>query len=641
MAKTEKSCVELEQEINDLRQENAGLQKELQRCRQAGQGTEDLLRLSRALLVWQECTKIISSAEEVSALLAEICRVIVEVGQYRLAWFGRAEHDARKTVRPLAQYGYEEGYLASLEVTWDDGSSSGRGPTGTALRQLRPAVSRDIMTDPHFAPWRDQALKRGYQSSIALPVCIEGQAYGALNVYAAEPDAFDDDETKLLIGLADDLAYGIRGLQSLSASKHFRAELVESEERYKAVVDNIGIGVTLLSPEMEVLAINKRMRQWFPDVKLDKRPKCYESFNSPPREGTCPYCPVCKTLEDGKMHEAFTETPAGDEIRNYRIVASPIKDQQGQVVAAIEMVEDVTEVKRNEELQKKLLAQLEAKNQQLAEANQELKATQSQILQQEKMASIGQLAAGVAHEINNPIGFVASNLKSLEKYVERLVTVIADQEAMLAAVLPAAEQEEIKKKHKKLKLNYITQDAADLIRESLEGTDRVNKIVQGLKTFSRIDEADFKGADINECLESTINIVWNELKYKADVKKEYGSLAKTKCFPNQLNQVFMNLLVNAAHAIADFGEIVVRSWQEDDAIFVAISDNGSGMRPEIIDRIFEPFYTTKEVGKGTGLGLSIAYDIVTKKHNGEIWVNSELGKGTSFTVKIPVVPEEG
>ncbi len=636
MTKTEKSCGELETEIKDLLQENAELHKELQHCRQAGPASDELQRLHRALLVRQECSRAIVHAQEGPALLTEVCRVIVEIGKYRLAWFGRVEDDGVKSVRPLAQYGFENGYLANLRITRDD-TPSGRGPTGTALRTARPSVARFILTDPAFQPWRAQALKRGYQSSIALPVLHEGRTEGVLNVYAAEPDAFDNDEVALLAGLAEDLAYSLNALHRLGHFQHFQEELLESEERYKAVVDNLGIGVTLLSPDMEVLAVNKRMRQWFPNVRLDNRPKCHEVFNSPPSPTACSYCPVCKTLGDGRTHESFTATPTGDEIRNYRIVATPIKDQQGKIVAAIEMVEDVTEAKRNEGLQEKLLAELEVKNRELEDANLELKASQSHLLQQEKMASIGQLAAGVAHEINNPIGFVASNLKSLAKYVDRLVAVIAEQSEMLAALLPAEEQEQLKQKHKKLKLNYITQDAADLIRESLDGTDRINKIVQGLKTFSRVDEADFKAADLNECLESTINIVWNELKYKAEVKKEYGLLALTKCFPNQLNQVFMNLLVNAAHAIPDFGEIIVKSWQEGDEIFVAISDNGSGMREDIVNRIFEPFYTTKEVGKGTGLGLSIAYDIVTKKHNGEIAVQSEVGKGTTFTVKIPVV----
>ena len=160
--------------------------------------------------------------------------------------------------------------------------------------------------------------------------------------------------------------------------------------------------------------------------------------------------------------------------------------------------------------------------------------------------------------------------------------------------------------------------------------------MQGLKSFSRVDEAEEHIlADINECLESTLNIVWNELKYKATVTKQYGNLPHANCNPQQLNQVFMNLLVNAAHAIEKQGEIAIKTWQQDRSIFVSISDTGCGIAEENLSRIFEPFFTTKEVGKGTGLGLSISYDIV-KKHAGELTVQSELGKGTIFTIQLPI-----
>ncbi len=278
---------------------------------------------------------------------------------------------------------------------------------------------------------------------------------------------------------------------------------------------------------------------------------------------------------------------------------------------------------------------LETQNKELAEAYRELKATQTKILQQEKMASIGQLAAGVAHEINNPIGFISSNLGTLNKYTERLTDFIAAQSEFLES-LGQAGADVLVEKRRKLKLDYIIPDIKALIEESLDGADRVRKIVQDLKSFSRVDEAEYKHADINECIDSTINIVWNELKYKAVLKKEYGELPLTKCFPQQLNQVFMNLLVNAAHAIEKQGEITIKTGLEGDFISVSISDTGVGIPAENLNRIFDPFFTTKEIGKGTGLGLSITYDIV-KKHNGDITVRSEEGKGTTFTVRIPVV----
>jgi two-component system NtrC family sensor kinase len=266
---------------------------------------------------------------------------------------------------------------------------------------------------------------------------------------------------------------------------------------------------------------------------------------------------------------------------------------------------------------------------------------QSQVLQQEKMASIGQLAAGVAHEINNPMGFIISNLNTLKRYIEKISEYLTIQTAMVEICNEKCGNSdvlmEIAEKRKALKIDYITGDLDNLIKESLEGADRVKKIVQDLKNFSRVDESEFKTADINSGLESTINIVWNELKYKTTLVKEYGDIPLIVCNPGQLNQVFMNLLVNAAHAIEKHGEIRVRTWHERGLISITISDSGTGISEENQRRIFEPFFTTKEVGKGTGLGLSIAYDII-KKHNGMIKVDSEVGKGTTFTISIPVLP---
>ena len=284
---------------------------------------------------------------------------------------------------------------------------------------------------------------------------------------------------------------------------------------------------------------------------------------------------------------------------------------------------------------------LETQHTDLENAYNELKMVQSQVLQQEKMASIGQLAAGVAHEINNPMGFIISNINTLKRYLEKIAEYLTVQTAAVQRCSNNCGNSdilaEIAEKRKALKIDYITGDLNNIITESLEGADRVKKIVQDLKNFSRVDESESKTTDINSGLESTINIVWNELKYKATLVKQYGDIPMTKCNPGQLNQVFMNLLVNAAHAIEKQGEIRVRTWVESGLINIVISDSGCGISKESQRRIFEPFFTTKEVGKGTGLGLSIAYDIV-KKHNGMIKVESEIGEGTTFTISIPVVP---
>lgn len=282
--------------------------------------------------------------------------------------------------------------------------------------------------------------------------------------------------------------------------------------------------------------------------------------------------------------------------------------------------------------------QLAEQAEKLEKLNRQLKAAQSQMLQQEKMASIGQLAAGVAHEINNPVGFVNANLGTLGKYFERFLTFRSQIRQWLEEGGNGEALDRLKRLERELKLNAVCEDVPDLIAESRQGMERVKEIVQNLKSFSRVDSKGWQQADLNECLEATLKVVWNELKYKAKVSKDYGALPKTFCRPQELNQVFMNLLVNAAHAIEKEGVITIVTRAREQDISVAISDTGCGIPEDVRTRIFEPFFTTKEVGKGTGLGLSISWDIV-RRHGGRIEVDSKPGEGTTFTVILPIRSE--
>jgi len=272
----------------------------------------------------------------------------------------------------------------------------------------------------------------------------------------------------------------------------------------------------------------------------------------------------------------------------------------------------------------------------LSAALEQMKLTQSQLLQSEKMAAVGQLAAGVAHEINNPIGFVNSNLGSLKHYVAQLLNVISAYEAMETESSPLAErQQRLTQARAVADLDYMKADVVNLLSESVDGLERVKKIVQDLKDFSRLDQAQWQDADINAGLESTLNVIAHELKYRANVVKHFAPLPLLRCLPSQLNQVFMNLLLNAAQAFDGPGEINITTGFSDDNVWVDIRDSGKGIPTDLQKRIFEPFFTTKPVGKGTGLGLTIAFDIVQKKHGGRIEVDSALGQGTTFRIILP------
>lgn len=259
---------------------------------------------------------------------------------------------------------------------------------------------------------------------------------------------------------------------------------------------------------------------------------------------------------------------------------------------------------------------------------EKLEQANSQLVQSEKLAAIGQLAAGVAHEINNPIGYVSSNLKTLGGYVQDLLRIIDSTDG-------TQDIEGVQQLKRSLEYDYIRDDVASLIDESEDGLERVKKIITALKDFSHIDEEEFRLADIHRGIDTTLNVVHSELKYKAEVVKEYGELPEIECIFSQINQVVMNLLVNAAHAIEEFGLITLRTGRDGEWVWFEVEDTGKGIEPELINRIYEPFFTTKPVGKGTGLGLALSYSII-QKHHGRIKVFSEVGQGTRFRVGLPI-----
>ena len=275
----------------------------------------------------------------------------------------------------------------------------------------------------------------------------------------------------------------------------------------------------------------------------------------------------------------------------------------------------------------------------LESANVQLSEAQKRLLQADKMSALGQLAAGVAHEINNPIGYVNSNLGTLKGYVKDMLKVLKAYEAIDLG--PQRDPEAIARlQHLKaeLELDYLCDDAPLLVNESIAGLSRVRKIVQDLKGFAHVDvDPQWEFSDLREGLDSMLSIANNEIKYKATVVKEYDEIPPVECLPSQLDQVFLNMFVNAAHAIPEStqGVITVRTGCDNTNVWVEISDTGAGISAEDLTRVFDPFFTTKPIGQGTGLGLSLAHGIV-QKHNGHIDVRSQPGLGTTFRIVLPI-----
>jgi PAS domain S-box-containing protein len=357
--------------------------------------------------------------------------------------------------------------------------------------------------------------------------------------------------------------------------------------------------------------------------------------------------------------EAFIKAINNDQLEGFltrlRNHAGEIRDIEASVRAVeidgekllVSVMRDVTDRKRDEQDLKRYRTQLEQLvhertvelqqvNAELQKTNHQLEEAHTQLLQSEKMAAIGQLAAGVAHEINNPIGFISSNLHSLDNYAHDLLDVISTYECNDDVFAQFPDRlDAVRSMKTKVDLPYLKTDILQLLNESEEGLLRVKKIVQDLKDFSHVGSSEWQTVDLHTGLESTLNIINYQLKYKAKVIKQYGQIPPIECLPSELNQVFMNMLVNAAQAIENFGEIVIRTGHESEYAWIEFNDNGSGISAENCKRIFDPFFTTKPIGQGTGLGLSLSYSIV-QKHRGRIEVESELGRGTSFRIWLPI-----
>jgi signal transduction histidine kinase len=278
-------------------------------------------------------------------------------------------------------------------------------------------------------------------------------------------------------------------------------------------------------------------------------------------------------------------------------------------------------------------ADLERQNTELAKRKAELERLQAQLVHSEKMASLGQLAAGIAHELNNPAGFIYGNMDVLSHYAAGLVQLL---EAYDAIQLPADSEARIQRIKDEIHYSLLMEEIGSIIGDCKEGAVRIRDVVQNLRVFSRLDEAEVKQIDIHEGIDSTVRLLSRYyLSGHIHLHRDYGTLPAVSCFAGQLNQVWMNLLVNAAQSISSNGEVRIVTRNEGDFVVVQVSDTGCGIAPENLKKIFDPFFTTKAVGDGSGLGLSITYGIV-ERHGGTITAGSTVGKGSTFTVRIPV-----
>ncbi|MGQ9688780.1 MAG: PAS domain S-box protein [Desulfobaccales bacterium] len=954
---------------------------------------DHLLGIMRAV---RGVNQLISREKEAEVLAEKVCRILVSHRGYHNAWITLLDEEAQPICLIAASRRSDTLFVNKI-------SQPGlMPPCGRQALEVEGLVTQE---EEEVEDCQDCPLPERYQEGALIgPLHHEGRVYGVLGVSVPAAYVHDPEEVSLFGELREDLGNALHTLALEAEHRKALEALVESEARYRNVVEHVGVGISLINPDMKILSLNRQMREWFPDLDPDQKPQCYEAFNNPPRSAPCSYCPVVKTFADGLVHEAVTETPRGDRVRNYRIIATPVKDAEGRITGVIEMVDDITareeavrKIKKSEE-QYRLLVQtiplvvysgsadgsvqffydkaaaltgyplelfnsrkikwldlmhpedlegakdvfrralkgdksyireyrifkkdgavawirewgriicdaqgkievvigvlsniterrqtqetlrqseeryrilveniklgislqdtnhriimanpamarlfhkephelagkecfreyekrsavcphcpgkkamatglparvetegvrndgsrftahlhafplfapdgrptgfiemvedisdrkqaeealrrakremeqliaslsslliglssggeimewnpvatntlgLEAKEvlgrkfseisfpwlqDKVQEAIQvctqtkeslrledlpftrpdgkngflgltvspirtetgevrgiiimgaditERRILESQLAQAQKLESIGQLAAGIAHEINTPIQFVSDNIRFLKEAFQELLHLLDKMRACLDVLAAGAEPDtivaELKGAAAAADLDYLSGEIPAAIAQSLEGLDRVVKIVRAMKDFSHPGTQEKVALDLNKALENTITVSRNEWKYVAEVITDFDpDLPPLYCFPQELNQVFLNIIVNAAQAIkemvggspAEKKTISVSTRREGDWVEVRLSDTGPGIPENIRHRIFDPFFTTKEVGKGTGQGLAISHAVIQEKHQGTITFESEEGVGTTFIIRLPLGP---
>ncbi|MBD2210365.1 PAS domain-containing sensor histidine kinase [Nostoc linckia FACHB-104] len=383
---------------------------------------------------------------------------------------------------------------------------------------------------------------------------------------------------------------------------------------------------------------NQRFREVFGDP-TGKR--CYEAIAG--LKQPCPSCPTFRVFDT--QAPQLWEWIDGKTKQVYQIYDYPFKDMNGNPMV-VEMGLNITPVKQAEKALREREIELTQKNQELQQTLDQLKSTQTQLIQTEKMSSLGQLVAGVAHEINNPVNFIHGNITHAKDYTQQLLELLTLYQTEYPQPT-AAIQEFIED----IDLEFLIEDLEKLLDSMKIGSDRIRNIVLSLRNFSRLDEAEMKEVDIHSGIDSTLMILQHRFTSKTEsphinIIKDYAQLPLIDCYVGQLNQVFMNIITNAIDALEESminqkvnaqPEITIRTQLiNTDWVAIEISDNGMGISEEVQQRLFEPFFTTKPIGKGTGLGMSISYQIITEKHQGKLQCISSLGKGAKFVIQIPI-----
>ncbi len=547
---------------------------------------EHLARLNRTLQTLYQGNQALVHATEEYELLQSVCQILVEVGGLRMAWVGYRELNAEQTVRPVAQAGYEEGYLERIHVTWAD-TERGQGPTGTAIRTGKACWTNNVQTDPKFALWRARALERGYASTIALPMMSDGEPFGALSLYAEEPDAFNEHTLEQFTELANNLAYGVMALRTREDRKRAEEALRESERQFRALFDEAAIGMALVNAVGHSLESNRKLQQMLGYSADELRQMPFTKVTHP--DDVPPDWNLFMELVSGRRDQYQIDK------RYYRkdgrlvwgsLTMSLVRDERGEPMFAIAMVEDITERKRAEEA---------------------LRQTQAALAHLSRVMTMGELTASIAHEVNQPLAGVITNGNACLRWLAREAP---DLEEARAAV-------------------------ERIIRDG----NRASEVIRRIRALAKKTDPQTAWLDVNDVIHEVGALVQSEVRKHRVLLRMALSTALPPLLGDrvQLQQVVLNLIINGIEAMSSVAdrprELLIQSGtQGSSGIFVAVRDSGIGLDPQHLARLFDAFFTTKP--GGMGMGLSISRTII-EAHGGQLWATPNEGHGATFRFTLP------
>ncbi len=536
---------------------------------------KEIRNSNRMLQMLSECNQALIRSKNENALLNEICRIIIDAGGYRLAWVGYADKGEKKRVIPMAQSGFEKGYLETLDIIWAD-AERGRGPTGTAIRTGVPSVAHDIHNDPQFKPWRAQAEKRGYSSSAAIPLVFDMQPIGALNIYSSVKDAFDKREMTHLIELADDLAYGIQALRTGQERKQAEHEL----SRLAIAIDHAEEAVVITGAEGTIQYVNpafERITGYAKQEAIGQNPRILKSG----KHDESFYKDLWDTVTNGEVwHGRMIDKKKSGELYEEESTISPIKDKTGAITGYVAVRRDVT---------KEILLEKE-------------------LWETQKLNAIGTLAGGIAHDLNNilmPILGYSTMAKDIavkdsetEECLNEIISAGHRAKELVKQILTFSRRGD--QDFQSLEIYLIVKEVLKLMKATIPAT---IKIVENIDTRSS-----YIMGDATQIHQVVVNLCTNA----AYAMKENGGVLTVTLRRKRFENSFQ------------------------DFVKLSVSDTGGGMEPATLERIFEPFFTTKPEGEGTGLGLSVIHGIV-ESHGGHIDVESQPCEGTTFHILLPLI----